>query len=367
MIRRWGACVLVAVLTGLLSMAVSGAVARSAPARSPMQRSLLLHLRWRLVTRELNSVATSDRYLALLTYPDPQTPYDSGSVILQDQQTNTQRLVALPTACNPNRAPVGFGGPWLVVACGGPVGHWLYNLNSRGWEPVSPSPECPVFCDFVGVGRHWLKFTSDNGCSERCGNTYFLQNLQTGRAKPDPAKPGGRTLDDLNSTSGAIPLCPPLRYPTSQNVAAERQEPGTLQFSGQFALASGNVYSGSQGLTTFYHLERCRSRHVLVIEDAGGFAPFISSRAVVTLGVRKDHCKKVSLVLACTTHEYIRGVYLPSLRQFTASLPTTRVPQYSDVVGLTRRTIYVQADAGGRVGGPLWAATLPQPRPPHHQ
>ena len=151
-----------------------------------------------------------------------------------------------------------------------------------------------------------------------------------------------------------MPLCAPLRYPTSENAdAGDAQELGSLQFTGPFALAFGNFYSVRERLVIDYRLERCGSRHVLGIQNASPhYPPFISSRAVVSLGLRQ--------VRSPTNHYYVSGVYLHGLRQFTASLPTTTVSPYSwpgEVVGLTRRTIYVDAPSPD---GTLWAATLPE-------
>jgi hypothetical protein len=353
----------VALVGGLVAALVWLASVPGPASAATKSSALVLHLKWRRVTSELSKVATSDRYLALLTYPDPQTPYDSGSIVLRDEKTNTQKLVVLPDACEPNRAPVGFGGPWLVVGCSG-AAHWLYNLNSQQWLPVSA--KCPADCSFVGVGSYWLKFasTEHSGCSEHCGDFYFLQNLQTGQVEPDPAKPGGRTLDDLNARSGRAPLCAPLHYPTFQNTDLGTRELGSFQFSGPFALASGDPYDA---IGAVYHLERCRSLRVLALKDAStNYPPFISSRAVVFSGLRQVDCKHRPYGLACSNRISVSGLYLHGLRQFTAAFPTTTVPPYSspgEVVGLTRRTIYVDAPAPN---GALWAATLPQPPAPRH-
>jgi hypothetical protein len=316
---------------------------------------VVLHLKWRRVAAGPNIVSTSDRYVAIQTCPGSPS-FCTPQLSVLDEQTGRRQMVAVPSSCGPDFAPDGFGGPYLAVRCTG-ASHWLYSLNSQQW--VSVSPKCPGDCNFVGVGSYWLKFDSNEnpGCSEHCANTYFLQSIETGQIEPDPAKPGGRTLDDLNAPSGAAPLCAPLRYPTSDNAAAGRQELGGLQFAGPFALASWDVYSIREGLITLYQLDRCGSRGVFGIQNASPhYPPFISSRAVVSLGLRQVRCTKHPYGLACTNQYYVSGVYLHGLRQFTASLPTTTVPQYAwpgEVVGLTRRTIYVDAPSPD---GTLWAA-----------
>jgi len=332
------------VLAGCLAGAVVSSALAPAPAVAASQRPpLVLHLQWRIVTRQLNAIATSDRYLALLTYPNPNAPYDSGSVILRDQFTNTHRRVALPSACQPNRAPVGFGGPYLVVSCFD-AAHWLYNLKNDRWVPVTSN--CPADCNFVGVGRYWLKFVSNEnpGCLAHCAQVYFLQNLQSGQVEPDPATPGGTTVDDLNSPSGTKPLCAPLRYPTYRNtdIAAPGAEPGSLEFSGKFAIATTGT--GASGPGDVFHLERCGSRLAVRLGASGnGIPPFLTSRAIAYLASPTT-----------PTNNMVQGFYLKGLRAFRAALP--KAAAGVAVAGLTDRTIYVRSQ-----NGTLWAANVRQP------
>ena len=353
---------LIAALSGLVLVPAPGfAAATSSP--------LVLHLKWREVAANptgSNVIATSERYVAIRACPGSTRPCTPELSVL-DEQTGHQQVVPVPNTsdCRSYFAPVGFGGPYLALGCTG-ASHWLYDLISRQWLPVVP--KCPADCRFVGVGRYWLKFDSNGGpgCQEHCGNAYYLQNLQTGRVEPDPAKPGGRILDDLDAGSGAVPLCAPLRYPISEGDAG--QALGTLQFSLPFALASGNVYSVRDGLITVNRLERCGSRRAHAVENASPhFPPFISSRAAVSLGLKQVHCTKRPFGLACTNRYYVRGLYLNGMGRFAAALPAVTAPQYSwpgEVVGLTGRTIYVDAPSPS---GPLWAATLPQRRTSHRQ
>jgi hypothetical protein len=366
LIRVGRAAALMGCVVGTLAwMAVAPAWAGAAASASPV----VLHLKWRQIVPHtaFPEISTSDRYVAIgicSGSPSPCTPRLS----LLDERTGQQQALTIPSShdCGTYFAPVGFGGPYLALVCTGAT-HWLYNINSRQWQPVTP--RCPADCFFVGVGRFWLKFASngDPGCTAHCGSTYYLQNLQTGRVELDPARPGGNTFDDLNSPSGARRLCSPLRYPTFDNLEQGTRELGLLEFSGAFALAgagSGGDVGASRGSLSF-RLLRCGSRAALNVQDTAAPGPFISSRAVVSIGLRRDHCKERAFGLACTDHLYVSGVYVRGLRRFTASLPAVKVPRYAgpgEVVGLTRRTVYVIAPSPD---GGLWAATLPQPTPPH--
>jgi hypothetical protein len=299
-------------------------------------------------------VATNDRYAVLVGGAGGV----SHEITLIDEQTGTQQWLAPPDCPAPdNEGPPMFGGPWLMFSCG-PDAYQLYDLSSGQWVSFTPSQQCGYrtssdngLCIAVGVGSGWVKLVTSFGCQAHCSASFYLQNILTGELISDPITPGGTTFDDLNSPSGSVPLCPPLRYPTN----------GTLGFSGPFALASGTVYSPAEGAITVYHLERCGSHLNLTVPDANAGAngppPWLSSRAVVSLGSRKVHCRKRPFGLACTFHSFVRGLYLRGLRTFTAELPKITVPQYASpgqVVGLTRQKIYVEAP-----GQQVWTATLP--------
>jgi hypothetical protein len=345
------AVALVAVF-GFGVLGCSGLVGGSAAAmpRAPRlvrdSRGLVLHLKWRLVARgPTDAVAANERYVAIVRGA-------SAEITLVDEQTSTRRTLSPPEcAALDNEGPPMFGGSWLMVSCG-PDAYQLYDLASGQWLGFTPSPQCgyspPLkgMCGPVGVGSVWVKLATSFGCEAHCGIYYYLQNILTGELIPDPITPGGTTLDDLNSASGSVPLCPPLRYP--QSFSDVGPGPGTLQFSGPFALASG---------ISVHHLERCGSHLNLAVPDA-----LLSSRAVVLLGLRRDHCKKRPFGLGCTIHYHVRGVYLRGLRKFTAALPGHSSPGPL-VVGLTRQRIYVEAPYPY---GRLWAGTLPTPTTSRH-
>ena len=314
---------------GLAAFPSSGAAASHGP--------LVLQLHWRLVTSEPDYVAASDRYAAIITdrYPAPS------ALTLIDQQTGARHQLAAP-GCTRPLGPM-FGGPWLFVTCSS-GSYELYNLTSRQWVRVALSGQCQGSCEPVAVGRYWIKIGTNGGqaCGDHCGDNYFLQSIPTGQFKRDPVTPGGRTFDDLNSTSGSVGLCAPLRYPYFDNGADQKREPGRLTFDGQFALAEPGQ------LVPPYTLERCHSTARLSESQsstANGPA-LLSSRAMAwTYRVRRSPSVRFRL----------GGWLLPSAQQFTAALPTPIQKNGAVIAALSERIVYVRAWDSTQ----LWAAALP--------
>lgn len=290
-----------------------------------------LHLRWRLVATKVAYAAGSDRYAAIIEYGAPGT---ASSIILVDEQQSVRETIT-PSGC-PQALSTMFGGGYLLVVCS--YGSYqLFNIASGQWVAVSPSCPSGWFCQPAGIGRYWLKLAGVPEC-EHCTRSDLLQDLSTGAVKQDPAAPGGRIYDDLNTPSGSRPLCSPLRYPSDTGLPAA-SAPG-VTFEGPFALTIGNHYTIREGLTPVYGLRRCGSPMDLQIPPDNPPTPLISSGAVVW----QNGATRLA------------GRYLPSLRPFTAvGAPLPQNP-YGRILlaALTRRTIYMLADSGE-----LWAATLP--------
>jgi hypothetical protein len=277
------------------------------------------------------SVWANDRYVAFqhgLGFPFQLT--------LIDDQTG-QRKQLSPADC-PDPDPLAFDGPWLQVQC--PTGvplttapDQLYDLSSGSWVPLPQiSPECAAPCGVGAVGRYWMLLSHQDEAADPLyppAPTDYLQNLATGQLVPDPVTPGGTVIVDLNSPSGTVPLCPPLRYPSWQD--GRNLVAGGLTFYGQFAVTYGSV-----GGPWIVRLRKCGSN--LDLRLSGNTVA--SSRAVI---MTQD---------GFTFH----GWFLPSLRRFTIRGPQRHYP--ATPVALTDRTIYVYSHTGW-----VWAASLPTARP----
>jgi hypothetical protein len=161
---------------------------------------------------------------------------------------------------------------------------------------------------------------------------YYLQNIATGQFKRDPATPGGRVFDDLNAPSGSGRLCSPLRYP---HIADPHFTSfwylGSLTFFGKFAFEYGD---GPIPGSPIYQLARCGTK----LHLSAYTQPVVSSSAFIVSPNGID----------------MRGWFLPSMRRFTIK---PGLPDYTDVVALDGRTLYVRT----RYFGQLWETTLPSP------
>jgi hypothetical protein len=311
------------------------------------QRSLVLHLRWRLVTAEPNFAAASDRYVAIIKdrYPTPSV------LTLLDQQAHEQRQLTAPGCSRPLNPMV--GGPWLFVTCSYGA-YELYNLTSQQWMPVALSSQCAGACNPVAVGRYWIKIDTGEGpgCGDHCSDHYFLQNIATGQLKPDPVTAGGRRFDNLDSPAGLAPLCAPLRYPRIYNGAGGGWQPGRLSFAGSFALAEGAI--GLQRLPPFT-LERCNSTvRRSESESFQSNSPALLSSRAMAWTYRSSQPPHASFRLG--------GWLLPRLQRFTAALPAPLRGQNGAVIAaLSQRTVYVRTYYRY---AQLWAASLPGPPKP---
>ena len=321
----------------------------AADARGPSQPRKI-DPNWRVVRSGFNYVAADDRYVAI--EPPPAEP---DSLTLIDVQTGTQQTLSPPACRNPwyGYDDVLFGGHWMLVLCGEEPGtvsgtfrstYDLYDLRSGQWSAFRISPQCQGQCDAVDIGSYWVKVRTDDGVADNYPpSDYDLQNIATGQIEHDDAQPGGRVLDDLNTSSGSAPLCSPLRYPSVSDVHSFSPYLGSISFSGRIALTFGQDESNGG----YYRLRRCGSNLNLSLAQANDFAPpGISSSAVIWT----------------PDGDTLDGRWLPSLQQFELSSPVATHPHTcagGDVtsIALTTRRIYVtlclQPD--------VWTATLPRP------
>jgi hypothetical protein len=317
----------------VLFLTASVDAATSVAQRGPV----VLHAQWRLVATHPRYVAASDRYVAVIKEDgDP----DASRITLTDEQTRRTQVLSVP-GCSQAMNLV-FGGPWLMVPCAS-SSYELYNLNSRRWVTVTASQQlCQPLCAAEGVGGHWVKFSTVDGCVAHCIPAHYLQDIDTAEVRSDPATPGGLVYDDLSAASGSRPLCSPLRYPRAVPAEAGvpgRWELGTVTFEGRFALTAGS-YHTSDGIVPIYRLRRCGAPLDLRIPAITPPGPVISSSAV----------------LWQPTNTRLAGRFLPSLQPFTiAHLPPRAGPSEPVILaGLSQCTVYVTT------GSKLWAAPLPR-------
>jgi hypothetical protein len=322
--RRLAFCLMACLLGTLGPAGVASAAHRGVNGAS----GHTVHLRWHPGSGELVGIATDSRYAALRIRASDGLSH----LTLHDDRTGRSATLSPPDCVADGNLLI--GGPWLMTVCSY-RSFDLYGLGSRRWRTVTLSDRCPGDCQPVAIGRGWIKFRETSSlCVEHCGATYYLQKITSGRFVRDPAQPGGATLDDLDARSGSARLCPPLRYPTNNDVSAGTVEPGWLSFAGPFALTSGAPPSSYPGAAVVDRLRRCRSP--LNLPLTGAAAALISSRAVAWTTETGDN----------TLH----GLWLPSLRRFDSPMP------YGTLVGLTDRTVYLEdADANFE----FWTAVLP--------
>lgn len=354
--------VFVAVLAVVVTLPVSVAVGAARP--------VVVRPSWRVVVSgELLYAGADDRYVAIV-----HGYAGGGQLTIIDEQTGQGRTLTPPNCSRLDSADgLQFGGPWLMVGCGGlttpDLTYLLYDLRSSRWTPfaisaqcsgfcrvvgIGRSPLCPAFCR-AGIGRYWVMILSNDQVMNYSPDVPYLQNLQTGSFVPDPASPGGRIYDDLSAPSGSTPLCSPLRYPTIYNGHDFSPQLGTLAFYAGFALVADQHLLGTppDGELTVTSLQRCHSRLKVTIPASGSpdpnSAPIVASSGAVILS---------------PNGKTLDGWRLPGLQRFILSPPAeTQVgpcgvllPNAVIPVALTAHTIYVRALCGARR---LWAARLP--------
>jgi hypothetical protein len=282
-------------------------------------KPIVLSPKWRLVAGGQNaSVVASDRYTAMLRDVPASNQW---SLTLIDEQTG-KRTALNPPSCTITTANQSFfGGPWLMVD-----GCDLYNLDSGQWTSVPVSPQCPADaeCTPVAVGRYWIKLAATTFEVDYGETSFYLQNISTGQFISDPASPGGTVYDDLNAPSGSSPLCPPLRYPTSQRRDGSPII-GTLNFYGpgptRFAINHGSD-----------RLYRCQSRLNVSVDGTN------ASSRVVGIGNRIARYALPQYTLAL----------LPGLQRYTVSEPAN-----GGIEAVTSRFMYAMTDDARLYSAPI--------------
>lgn len=193
----------------------------------------------------------------------------------------------------------------------------LYNFVTK------KTHKCPAQCgpndaDAIGyaVGSRWLETfiqqpgSCGDGVHYGCGPiTEYFYNIETGHFRYSSST-SSTTIADLNSRGLLHRVCPPLRVPPGGPLGGSYggAPVPTLTFFGSFAVATATYRS--------WLLERCGSNlHMpigMTYENGPASPPVVSTHAALwqvidPLGL---------------WHGQLAGVLLPSLRPFTAMLPS---------------------------------------------
>lgn len=285
------------------------------------------------------------RILAGLVVSDGRYVYLAGLSVAQSSFL-IDDLSGRRTSLSRNCGAAVLGGPWLLSGCG------LYRLSTGTWQPVPPlvdpcatPDEAGCISGQVAVGADWIEY--EETC-DHCHDEWFFQNIWTGQQESLPDwQPGGTTFPDLNSSTLAGTLCPPLRVPVSYaENRFEDPEPGWLTFDGPFAIATRNDHWHPTGF-----VERCGSALHKRIEPP----------PQTSWGPEPKLAADSHIVMWQATSRELRGLFLPSLRPVTIILPGFL--DASPQIAVGPRTLYVE-DGSGQI----WTAPSPAlPRRSHRK
>jgi hypothetical protein len=274
------------------------------------------------------------------------TGYPSGEQgVLVDGLTGQQTAISEPCA---SASAIGAGS--IVFSCD--FGYWLYSIASGQMRPLPVSPSVfvssclgsengPLQCALAtSVGVDWVAFETPCG-QEHCGPpAYGFQNLATGDTASDPTTT--HTMVDLDAASLQRHLCGGVTVPSWPYPYSYEGGVPSVTVDGRFAVATSP--GGS-------YLERCATKlHEFLTYTAypgcphGACGPPVNSSEIVW------ESKPLQL----------SGIFLPSLRRFTITLPAMIDPtpglyvngdQYT--LALTKNSVYVGND------DQVWQARIP--------
>jgi hypothetical protein len=284
---------------------------------------VVLHLKYRLVARGVVSPSVSGAYVGFSQYPShgPER-----FVLINDR---TGKRIVMPRGCDGGVVGVA----WVALYCGNLTGpafspfYGLYNVQKRKLRRFPCDAVCQQDYDnanLVAVGSRWLEVqvqanqSCGDGVHYGCGpTTDIYYNIRTG--EPRVTSVGQSTIVDLNSPTLTRALCPPLIGPL-------------WWFDGTFALVQA-----ANGIL----LERCGSNLEMPLVTATSYAETVLANTEA-VAVCSDSGTGQS------------GIFLPSLRRFTFTVPKNPFNANACPTVLGVRHLYYD-DAKAR----LWAAALP--------
>jgi hypothetical protein len=295
-----------------LSAIVIALPAPSAGARAPV----VVHLKFRWVARGVIGLRVSGSYVTFTQATSTRQQF----VLLDDRTGNR---IVMPASCDAGVVGV----PWAALYCGSSQFWWLYNIQTRKFRRFPCDALCRqdfYYTNLVAVGVSWLEVqvqvpqSCGDGVHYTCGSpTNVFYNIRTGKRVPfvDPTR-----IIDLDSPTLTRPVCSPLVGPP-------------LAFYGSFAVAQEPA-----GI----FLKRCGSQLNVPLV----LAPYAGNLLASTHAVA--FCSGSSSPQP--------GIFLPSLRRFTVTLPSSPGGCPSTVLG-ARHLYYIDLQER------LWAAVFPS-KPP---
>ena len=267
----------------------------------------------------------------------------------------------------PGCFPTAFGEAWLALDCvasSGALSHELDNVVTGQIRPVSstvsvPNQSCYTNCvRIVGVGTQWIALEPSQADEHELPMISF-QNLRTGETSQDPRT--ASTNVDLNSARLVTHVCAPVTVPPYQPVYASGDW-GSLMPVGGYAVAAS-----SNGM----YLKRCGTRlhQLLTPRFPHQCTPISDYCRIPGYGDSYSYCPAFACPPAINAHEVLwrsqisvlNGVFLPSRRRFTITLPAGFGANENLAMALVGTKLYLNVLVGGPPHG-VW--TIPMPVPP---
>jgi hypothetical protein len=266
----------------------------SAQASGSPSGSTPLHLRFRIVARNVSTLSSSGDYIG---YARLDEFGDAEPLVALDDRTGARTLVG---GCGMSA----LGSPWVAFDCISGGFFQLFDIRTRTWHYVRCDRLCDANSPWLGgviVGARWLGLQIDphapcgDGEHNSCGpTTYLFYNIASGRSRTP--RVGPTTIVDLDSPTLTRRLCAPLAEPTSP--PGTPPFPPDVTFYGRFALLEAQ---------TGIYLQRCGSRLNVPLVTAGYAGQLVGNQQAVAF------CPASSAPGS--------GIFLPSLRRFMFTLP----------------------------------------------
>jgi len=257
-----------------------------------------LHLKWRLVARNVTGLTGSGRYIGYTATAPRRYPF-----VLIDDLTG-HRTVLSRNGC----VEGGLSTTWVAFQCGvGAAAFQLYNIHTHKWRVLGCYRQCAANETQIGVidvGAKWLTlYVAPHGfCGpvtykSVCGPPdYYFLNVATRKLRTSVTQSARKVLD-LGSSALLRPLCAPLRI----EPGAQTAYPPAFSFYGGFAVAEqpSGIYVERCGSPTRIALARAPyAGHVVANQQAAAFC----------------------------SGSGVEGVWMPSRRHFSFGRPFGECP-----------------------------------------